>query len=170
MITPSRTPSPLNELEIVQNPALGAYIIWRFGLGFQKEEGLAPTLPHAFLVLPLVLHQPTFETIRSTQKASGLALFAAKLGENRENLIAVHERALAIRRLTIQSIVMGITGKLLTLNYVDATIRANWPKRGVRMPALPERIKPLPGAAEKVGYWFSKVDLHQVVSTLAVAL
>jgi hypothetical protein len=170
MITSSGTPSPLNELEIVQNPALGAYIIWRFGIGFQEEEGLPPTVPHAFLVLPLVLHQSTCETIRSTQKGSGLTLFAAKLGENRENLLAVHERALALRRLTMQSIVMRISGSLLTLDYVAATIRANSPGGTVRKPMLPERIKHLPGAAEKVGYWFSKIDLHQVVSTLAVAL
>jgi hypothetical protein len=52
-------------------------------------------LPLAFLVLPLVLHRPTLEMINSTRKASGLALFAAKLGEERENLLAVHERALA---------------------------------------------------------------------------
>src|SRR5262249_8795438 len=53
----------LSELEIVQNPALGAYAIWRFGLSFQTEEGRPPSLPLAFLVLPLVLHRPTLEVI-----------------------------------------------------------------------------------------------------------
>jgi hypothetical protein len=60
---------PLNEFEIVQNPALGAYAIWRFGLGFQSEEGRPAALPLAFLILPLVLHRPTLEMINSTRKA-----------------------------------------------------------------------------------------------------
>lgn len=158
----------LNEFEIIQNPALGAYTIWRFGLGYQSEQGRPATLPLAFLVLPLVLHRPTLETINSTRKASGLALFAAKLGEERENLLAVHERAFALRRLTLQSIAMGVGGRLLTLDYVAATVRANTSESTIRKPVLPERIKGFSGAAEKVGYWFSKLGLHQVASTLAV--
>jgi Family of unknown function (DUF6521) len=106
--------------------------------------------------------------INSTRKASGLALFAAKLGEERENLLAVHERALTLRRLTLQSIAMGVGGRLLTLDYVAATVRANTPEPTVRKPVLPERIRGFSGAAEKVGYWFSKLGLHQVASTLAV--
>lgn len=160
MITSAPEISPLNEIEIVQNPALGAYTIWRFGLGFQEEEGLPPAFPLAFLVLPLVLHRPTLETIKSTRKASGLALFAAKLGENRENLLAVHERALTLRRLTLQSIAMGISERLLTLDYVATTIRANTPEPTIRIPVLPERIRAFTGAAGKVGYWFSKVGLR----------
>jgi hypothetical protein len=167
MTTSAPGTSPLNEFEIVQNPALGAYAIWRFGLGFQSEEGRPATLPLAFLVLPLVLHRPTLEMINSTRKASGLALFAAKLGEERENLLAVHERALTLRRLTLQSIAMGVGGRLLTLDYVAATVRANTPEPTIRKPVLPERIKGFSGA-EKVGYWFSKLGLHQVASTLAV--
>lgn len=30
----------LTELEIVQNPALGAYALWRFGVGFQSDDGI----------------------------------------------------------------------------------------------------------------------------------
>jgi hypothetical protein len=95
-------------------------------------------------------------------------LFAAKLGEERENLLAVHERALMLPRLTLQSIAMGVGGRLLTLDYVAATVRANTPGPTIRKPVLPERIRGFPGAAEKVGYWFSKLGLHQVASTLAV--
>ena len=161
-------PTPLSEIEIVQNPALGAYTIWRFGIGFQSEDNRPAAFPLAFLVLPLLLHRPTLEVIGSTQKASGLALFAAKLGKERENLLAVHERAFVLRRLTLQSIAMGIGERLLTLDYSSATIRANTPESDSRKPILPERIRGFSGAAEKVGYWFSRLGLHQIASTLAV--
>ena len=168
MITFAPSASPLSEIEIVQNPALGAFALWRFGLGFQSEDSRPAAFPLAFLVLPLVLHRPTLGIITSTQRASGLALFAAKLGQERENLLAVHERALALRRLSLQSISMGVGERLLTLDYVSATIRANTPETAVRKPILPERIRGFSGAAEKVGYWFSKLGLHQIASTLAV--
>jgi hypothetical protein len=160
--------SALTELELVQNPALGAHAIWRFGLSFQSEDGHLPTLPLAFLVLPLVLHRRTLETINSTRKASGFALFAAKLGEEREDLLAVHERALALRRLSLQSIAMGVGCRLLSLDYAAVTLRANTPDPSIRKPVLPERIQSLSSAADKIGYWFSKFGLHQVASTLAV--
>jgi Family of unknown function (DUF6521) len=158
----------LTELEIVQNPALGAYVLWRFGIGFQSEDGRPAALPLAFLVLPLLLHQPTLKMIASTQKASGLALFAAKLGQERENLLAVHERALALRRLSLQSIAMGVNNRLLTLDYNAATLRANTADESLEKPSLPERLRGFSGAADKVGYWSSKLGLHQVALTLAV--
>jgi hypothetical protein len=158
----------LTELEIVQNPALGGYALWRFGVGFQSEDSRPAAVPLAFLVLPLLLHQPTLKMIISTQRASGLALFAAKLGHERENLLAVHERALALRRLSLQSIAMGVNNRLLTIDYNAATLRANTADESLRKPSLPERIRGFSGAADKLGYWFSKLGLHQVASTLAV--
>lgn len=160
--------SELTELEIVQNPALGAYALWRFGAGYQTEDGRPPPLPLAFLVLPLLLHQPTLKMIASTQKASGLTLFAAKLGQERENLLAVHERALALRRLSLQSIAMGVDHRLLTLDYNAVTLRANTADKSLQKPSLPERIRGFSGASDKLGYWFSKLGLRQVASTLAV--
>src|ERR1700675_3067915 len=98
----------LSELNLVQNPALGAYVLWQFGLGYQSLDGEAAKLLAVFLVLPIVLHRPTLELVGSTQKGSGLALFAAKLAEREENLLAVHTRALVLRPLTLRSIGFGI--------------------------------------------------------------
>jgi hypothetical protein len=162
------TSRSLSELAIVQNPALGAYTIWRFGLGFQSDDSRPAALPLAFLVLPLVLHRPTLASIGSTQRASGLALFASKLSQERENLLAIHERALLLRSLTLQSIAMGVNQRLLSINYAAATIRANTTENSTRKIALPERLKAFSGAPEKIGYWFSKLGLHQIASILSV--
>lgn len=160
--------SQLSELEIVQNPALGAYVIWRFGLGFQSDDSRPPSLPLVFLVLPLLFHRQTLHVIGSTRKLSGLTLFAAKLGEERENLLAVHERARLLRTLTLESIVLGIQSKLLSLDYAEASMRANTLLGDTTNLLLPERLKALPTSAEKIGYWFSKAGLSQVASTLKV--
>lgn len=163
--TPRRS---LTELEIVQNPALGAYAVWQFGLGYQTQGERPSPIPLAFLVLPLLLHRPTLNMIGSTQKRSGLTLFAAKLGEDRENLLAVHGRALILRTLTLRSIGFAVNAGLATVDYADATFRANTPAPRTRKPVLPERIKGFSGAADKVGCWFALMSLSQISSTLRV--
>jgi hypothetical protein len=158
----------LNESEIIQNPALGAFLLWKFGLGFQADDSLQGAVPLFFLVLPLLLHSQTGVVIDSTRKTSGLALFAAKLGEDRENLLAVHERALALRNLTWDSIELGIRSGLLTVDYSAANLRANTLIGASAKPTLPERLKSMPAQAEKLGYWFSKSGINQIASVLKV--
>lgn len=158
----------LNELEIVQNPALGAYSLWHFGLGFQTAGGEAPALPLAFLVLPLLLHRPTMDKITSTRRGSGLSIFASKVGEEMENLLAVHQRALVLRKLTLESLSFATTARLITVNYENATIRSNSLDSKMKAPPIPERIKHIPKAAEKVGHWFSEAGIARVSATLRV--
>jgi len=166
-----RSPNPqaLTELEIVQNPAVGAYLIWQFGLAFQDECGEPAPLPAAFLVLPLILHKRTLDVILSTLKASGLTLFASKVGEQKEDLLAIHNRALKLRVLTLRSIGLAVNAGLATVDYQRAAVRANTPIGPIKRLELPERLRGFTRAAEKVGAWFARVPLTQVASTLRIS-
>lgn len=161
-------PPRLSEAAIVQNEALGAYALWKFGLGFQERDGRAATFPLAFLILPLILHGPTLGMVLSTHKASGLHLFAGKLGEKREDLIAVHGRAMALRQLTLESLVRAEQSGLIRIEPTTATIWAVGPYDGMGVLALPERIRRMTLACEKVGYWFAGLSDQQVAHTLRV--
>lgn len=156
----------LSESVLVQNPSLGAYALWRFGLAYQARHDQQTILPFAFAVLPIILHAPTLEMVLSTQKASGLALFAGKLGEKREDLLAVHDRTRTLRGLTLESLIIGEQTQLLTIDVTRATMRANTLDEGIKMPLLPERIKWLNPSCEKLGHWFAGVAEHQVVRML----
>ena len=160
--------SRLSEAALVQNEALGAYAIWRFGLGFQERYGQAVSLPLAFLLLPLVLHAPTLAMVQSTQKGSSLHLFAGKLGEQREDLLAVHSRALALRQLTLESLVVAEQSRLVRIEPRTATIQAFSPHHELLAPVLPERIRRIGPASEKIGYWFSGLSDQQVAHTLKI--
>ena len=160
-----RTPQPPNEIELVLNPALGSVLLWTFARAYQGEKGEEVPLHLSFLVLPLVLHSGGLSGIVSTRKASGLTLFAAKLGEQRENLLAVHDRALALRALTLKSIGLGTQSRMLSIDYQAATLRGNT-LDGDKPPRLPERMKNMQPAADKLGYWFSKMDIRQIASIL----
>jgi hypothetical protein len=155
----------LSSIAQVQNPAFGALILWRFARGFQAEKpGELPIFTLFFLLLPLILHRPTMEIIRSTNQSSGLAKFVAKLAEERERLIAVHERALALRGLTLDSLATGVATKLLWIDYTNASVRAN----ELKTPTAPERLKHHLASAEKVGRWFARLPGNLVFSLLKV--
>ena len=156
----------LTEAEIVQNAALSAIMVWRCGIGYQTESDGRPMDIHvAFLVLPTCLHAPTLAKLLSTQRRSGLSLFAAKLADNREDLLALHVRARSYRTLTLQAIGIGIQARLLSVDYVFARVRAN----SSRLPQhLPDRITPLIRGAERVGAWFGRLTLEEVATTLRI--
>lgn len=156
------------DLALVQNPALGAYALWRFGLGFQADDETPASIALTFLVLPIVLHRDSLDHVMSTQRSSGLALFAAKLGKQSEDLLAIHERARILRTLTLQSIGMGLGSRLLTVNYDHATVRANETNLRPKRPAVPERLKDIGNGAEKLGEWFARLDVRQIAVLLRV--
>ena len=154
-----------SSVELVQNPAFGSVLLWRFGQDYQAERiGDLPQLLSFFLIFPLVLHGPTLREIKSTNLPSGLTKLASKMAEQRERLFAVHNRALALRDLTLQSIGMGITTKLLHVDYDTALIRSNEAK----LPPPPERLKFHISSAEKLGRWFARLPQGQVFSILQV--
>jgi hypothetical protein len=155
----------LSPVALVQNPAFGSLLLWNFGRGYQAEDvGELPVLTSFFLTLPLVLHGPTMRVIKSTNQSSGLAKFVSKLGEERERLFAVHDRALAMRALTLESVAAGVSAKLLKIDYDTAMVRANEAKP----PALPERLKHHVASAEKIGRWFARLPPNQVFSLLQI--
>lgn len=167
-MTESNQPIRLSEAALVQNEALGAYALWKFGLGFQDRDGHAATLPLAFLVLPLILHAPTLDMVSSTYKSSGLHLFASKLGEQREDLIAVHGRALSLRQLSLESLMRAEQSSLIRIEPATATMWALGPYGDMAAPLLPERIRRIAPTCEKVGYWFAGLSDQQVAHTLRV--
>lgn len=159
----------LSELDLVQNPAIGAYLIWNFTLGYQEDGAEAAPFLLAFLVLPMLLHQQTFETVASTRKTSGLPLFAGKFDREREVLVELHARARLLRALSLQSIGVASTSRLIRIEHETALLHG-YPLDllDAKKPSIPERLKGFPAAADKIGYWFSKLGLPQIASTLRV--
>jgi hypothetical protein len=157
--------SSATPVALVQNPALGALLLWKFCSGFQKEKpDSLPVLTSLFCVLPIVYHGATLQELKSTNLPSGLVKFALKLSDQRESLIAIHDRALAMRELTFSSIATGVATHLLRLDYATAQIAAN----EERLPAIPERLKFHYTGAEKLGHWFARLPLGHALSTLRI--
>lgn len=157
----------LSEVEIVQNPALGAYLLWQYGLSFQAPSSSKSPIQFAFLVLPLTFHEPTLKLIKSTQVNSGLSMFAAKLAQQREDLLAVHERALVFRELSLSSLGLAASLQLVTIEYGTGFVRANSTVETPKLTLSP-KLRLMQKGAEKLGRWFSEVDYRQVSTSLLV--
>lgn len=161
------------ETRIVQNPALGSVLIWQFTVGYSEGSDVsAPTpLPLLFLVLPIIYHQETAAFVKSTFKSSGLRAFVNKFDDTKTSksdlIISIHDRARVMRDLTRHSLSIALASDLIALNPQTGTV---FPKTRTQPKAgIPDSIKDMIKIAEKLGFWCSKLTLHEISTTLKVA-
>lgn len=160
----------LNEVQAMQNPALGAALLWRFACGFSPESSPNGTpLPLAFVVLPLTLHAKSAEKVSGTLAGSGLRKFESKFGDDDRGdvLLALQPRMLAMRDLSLRSLRLAIHAGLLTLVPKEAVI---WPRSRSAPPADAKAVGDLLKSAEKLGSWCRDVSLFEVAGLLKVEI
>lgn len=160
------------ETQLVQNPALGAMLLWRFATGYEhgSETHKATPLPLLFIVLPILFHRETASVVQRTRLASGLRYFADKFRESGTNagdlILTINKRALDMRRLSSKSIMAAVASGLISVHCdtgqaVPLSFTA--PKAGI-----PKTIHTMLNSAEKLGVWCSQVSLHEVSAILRV--
>lgn len=160
------------EAQNVQNPALGAVILWHFCCAYCATHPTsgAPPLPTLFVVLPIVLHQATAELLRHTRASSGLRAFASKFSDptvaKQDLLLQIHDRSMRWRTLTMQSIELAAAGSLIHLIESGEVIALS----KTRARGLPDEVKQLMSNAEKLGAWCGPLTLHEITTTLKVRL
>ena len=167
LISPrSLAPTPrLSELERVYNPVHGGLLLWRATQGYFAEVSQGLPVPLAYLILPVALHAESRAALTRTNSGSGLSLFAAKIGTRQEDLLALHERALALRSLSNASISSAAMASMIHLDPVAAKLLP----LDVKLPTLPSSATKLGKACEKLGGWFARMPIEQIASTLRIA-
>lgn len=161
-----RPSGSVSEVEAIQSPALGAYLLWRMGASFQANSPDAPSIDLHFLVLPLLLHAGTLTVISSTNPASGLSKFVHKMLNNESELIAVNARTVVLRDLTLASISLGVSTGVLGIEHEAARV---YSLDTNRKPAVAEGVRKMERSAERIGLWFAQLPKEQVFSMLRVA-
>lgn len=157
------------ETQNIQNPALGAGLLWRFACGFTESHRTSDRVPLQllFLVLPVLYHKATAEFVKGTLKASGLRAFAAKFGESKASkqdlLLAIHDRSIRLRPLTLQAIKIALGTRLISIQP-DGTVIALSQTNGAS--GIPADAKQMMKDAEKMGAWCSQLTLHEIATTL----
>jgi len=154
------------EANNVQNPALGALLLWRFVVGYTETNPThsPPPLPLLFLVLPIAFHVETMEQLHSTRLGSGLRAFIGKFSESsvskNDLILAIQGRATTMRSLSLEALQLAFSTKLLLLDAAKGAVAASSvtaPKAGI-----PESVRPLSRDVEKLGGWCGQLSLHEI--------
>src|SRR5258705_9752782 len=129
-------PLTLNEAQLVQNSALGSVLIWQCVRSYSETANHGCPLPLCFLVLPILFHHATRLAAETTAKSSPLSKFVEKFDGNRQDLLAIHHRMLALRPLTLRSVQLASSRGLLAVGTNTADVTPT------RLSQLPTRHEP----------------------------
>ena len=157
----------LSEVQAMQNPALGAALIWRFACGYapQNEAHDGVPLPLAFVVLPVLLHERTRDVLTSTRESSGARKFEEKFREKGDVLLALNQRAMSLRGLSLRSVRHALASGLVTMIPDRGTI---WPRSYTKPPVDAKSLAELLAAADKLGRWCRSLSVYEISGILRV--
>ena len=153
----------LSEVQAIQNPALGAGLIWRFACGYCPPDSATDGVPFPlmFVVLPLLLNEDTQSEISSTR--AGIYKFEEKYKDKYDLLYSIQGRAGAMRDLSMRSLSIGIATGLLTLVPENGDV---WPNNVSAPRSAIQTVSDMLKSAEKLGGWARDVSLFELARTL----
>lgn len=158
----------------VNNPVLGAYLIWQFVSEYQKEQKMHtevhPSL--AFLVLPILFHEDTRSIVTSTQRASGLHAAISKLYSSDKKLtdisMVIQNRVDIEKERTFESLLMALDSGLLFINKNTGHLIRSTSIKSQTESRLAKDITPLVRGAKKLGFWFSQLSINEINKIIKV--
>ncbi|WP_422777047.1 three component ABC system middle component [Pseudomonas mediterranea] len=158
----------LDEIYLMQNPALGASLVWRFVEGYApKGYGFLPSMPLIFIVLPILYHEQLRDAAVTTNPSSGLRVFAGKFKSQQEILYGIQSRMLKLRNVSLASTSIAIQCGLISINTATAEAQS---LRSKAPSGLDEKIKDMLRSAEKLGQWCKTLTIQEVQAILRIKL
>jgi hypothetical protein len=165
-----------NLFELLQNTVVGTIALHSFTLGYHnvakhKEGKLKfPKLGYCFYVLPIVYNQDAMDTFRSSNELYTVIL------KNSSVVLGLQERAQKLSGQTFNSLCLGFSKKILSINKEQGTIDL---ERGfqVKKLVLPSRmkdennsVKKIQDCAFKLGGIFAKRNENNIRFELNISL
>jgi len=156
------------EIYLVQNPAIGAAILWRFICGYYDNENESRQVPFPllFIALPIIFREDLRNIISSTYKPSGLQKVSEKLFEKKQTdlLCSIQNSAEQYKEITLTSINIAVGSNLINISNETASVMPIQTKT-TQMPKSSENLLK---QAEKLGIWCSTLSLHEISIMLKV--
>lgn len=153
-----------NEIDLIQNPAIGSIIIWKFLLGYgtKLEQDKFELL---FIVLPIIFNQELRNYIDSTRKSSGFTKVIEKMMRDKKIDIVyqINNNAENMKELTLESIRIGIIANLFVLDEM-----LNIEVEDIKIPKVSKNIEKILENAEKIGKWLSELNMLEIEKILKV--
>ena len=159
----------MNELRAVWNsPVVGAYLLWRFVLGYHQESGVYPNMALAFPAVTILM-QPQFTDelsprIRSLEGYVKKLVEKSKRGylndlgndirEHKDSILAVIETAVVL--------------EMVSVNYENGTLETSRKETKELAKFAADFRKEMGGKAETLGKRFGAVSAETVCNLLGV--
>jgi len=157
------------EFENVQNPALGAYLIWNFTRGYYEYNNSFIPFQLLFVVLPITFRADLVDLIISTQKQSGLRYFADKFLKTdvlKNDMIShLHKACESMKVISLESVKIAVQANLVSIDSESGYV---FPVTTSEKKNIPDSVKRMGKAAERMGIWCSKLTMHEISQILKV--
>lgn len=156
----------LFEQRVVQNPALGAEVMWQAvqeAYAAQSRAGGVP-LPLAFIVLPLTFHQRT-ATVLAAKTQPG-ALYKA-LADDREITVGLQRRMQALSGRTLKALSIGFRTGLLNIDR-DRERQLLPGRKTAPVAHATDDVKIIFAAARRVGKAITEMSIVQISTQLNI--
>ena len=156
------------EVMYIQNPALGAALLWRFACGYYEHDNRPVPFPVLFVVLPIIFRQDICAVIKGTRKSSGFSKVSAKLFQSKQNdsIHFMNNTSIQMRSLTLDAFNIASEANLLSLDVENATV---FPLTTAANSYSPKgEVKEMMSAAEKLGLWCSDLTILEISKWLKV--
>lgn len=156
------------DVKYVQNPAIGAVLLWRFVCCYHKKSGQAVPFPLLFVVLPITFRRDLCTIIIKTHRASGLSKVSEKLFDKKENdiIYAINKTAIQLRPLTLESFNIAVEADLISMSPQSALVSPKTEKSSGF--STNGETKDMIKAAEKLGLWCSDLTMLEISKWLKV--
>lgn len=155
------------EYEIVQNPALGACVLWQYTDGFTEATGRqrGPSLVEAMPVLPLVFHEESAEGLGRRRYDGGLY---TALADDRALFVGLQKRMEDMAPQTFRALNIALRSGLLS--YDRETSELHRVQR-VRAPAATnDAVRLMFSTAQRLGHWFASSSPAETLKHLQIKL
>lgn len=162
----------VDEVKRWNTPILGAYLLWRFTLGYSQHHrtGDSPIGLLHFVAMAILTKQELSDPISNSRK--GLQSYVRSFEENKHTdlLLSIHDRVNLKRENALSSIDIGIAEGLLVWDHTSGKLFARELTDKARPgKAIKSSIKRSGNKAEILGKWFSQHELPEIAAYLKVA-
>ena len=163
----------IDEVQEWNSPVLGAFLVWKFTIGYcdSHANGDSPPALLPFLALPLLTNVKLSETISNRRPNLQSYIMGFEDLKESDLLIGVHERVDRMRNYTTAAIDIATS---LGLVYWDIDSGKLFTPPALRKPRRGNSLKPsvvkLGKKAEILGGWFSQHSVENVAAYLRVVL
>ena len=153
-----------DEGELVQNPGIGAALLWEFVAAYCKAaNNHGPSIPLCFPVIPITFHQETVECLHRRIYDGGLFLAIA---DNRTLFVDLQERVESMLPQTMMALNFAFASKLLLF---DSAIQQIHPgRRTSPFQMQSKEFRRMINTSKRLGHWFGTLNVQQLAGLLRI--